>query len=129
MDELLRTLLNALDVLGEQNGEIYDTECREQMSDPIFYLFIKPTADYVMPDDFGLYSVDANRQVKAAIARYIHDASELAPSLGLDGFHQRLAAFQNDSVESTVGRTYFDDFFGWMNPADFDQDGNVVKRT
>lgn len=128
MDELLRNLLNALDVVGEAHEEIYDTECREKMGDPIFYLFIKPRADYVIPDDFGLYSDDANRQVKAAIARYIQDASEHAQKVGLNEFHQRLTAFQNGDVESTFARNNFDDFFGWMNPADFDQEGKVIRR-
>jgi hypothetical protein len=129
MDELLRNLLDALDVVGVAHGEIYDTVCREKMSDPIFFLFIKPQADYVISDDFGLNTDDANRQVKAAITRYIQDASEHAHKVGFNEFHQRLAAFQNGDVESTIARNYFDDYFGWMNPSDFDPDGNVINRT
>jgi hypothetical protein len=129
MDQLLRNLLDALDVVGVAHEEIYDTVCREKMSDPIFFLFIKPQADYVISDDFGLNSDDANCQVKAAITRYIQDASELARSEGLGQFHARLAAFQNESLASTNLKNYFDDFFGWMNPADFDRDGNVINRT
>jgi hypothetical protein len=129
MDDLLRNLLDALDIVGVAHGEIYDTVCREKMSDPIFFLFIKPQADYVISDDFGLNTDDANRQVKAAITRYIQDASELAQREGLVRFHARLAAFQNESLASTNFKNYFDDFFGWMNPSDFDRDGNVINRT
>jgi hypothetical protein len=128
MDELLRNLLDALDLVGDAHEEIYDTECRVRMGDPIFFLFIKPKAEYVMSDNFGLNSDDANRQVKAAISHYIRVASERAQSEGLSTFHERLAAFQNGSVRSTKARNYFDDFFGWSNPANFDQDGNVIGR-
>ena len=67
MDDLLKQLLNALDVVGQSNGEIYDTVCRDRMSDPIFHLFILPDADYSVGDDFGLTSPVANAAVKTAL--------------------------------------------------------------
>ena len=128
MDEILRSLLDALDVVGQTNEEIYDTVCRERMGDPIFYLFIKPTPDYTIPDDFGLYDTAANAAVKDALATYAIDANTRAAELGLRSFHQRLAAFQNGDVESSNEHNYFDDFFGWMNPENFDEFGNVIEN-
>jgi hypothetical protein len=126
MDELLRELLNALDIIGQEHEEIYDSECREQMGNPIFNLFIKPNENYECPDYFALYSQKANQQVEIALTNYIHNASQLAYELGLNTFHQRLAAFQDNDVRSDLEKNYFDDFFGWSNPELFDQAGNVV---
>lgn len=78
MNELLRQLLDALEVAGEGLEEIYDTEFREQMGEPIFHPFIRPKAGFVMPEDFGLYTDGANQQVKNALARYISGANQLA---------------------------------------------------
>ena len=127
MDELLLQLLESLDSVAKDHEEIGDSDCREQMGHAVFYGFIKPQPDYLMPYDFGLFSDEANAEVRLALIRYIDAANQLASELGINGFHQRLAAFQNGDVWS-VARSSFDDYFGWMNPANFDQDGNVVQR-
>ena len=78
MDILLRTLLDALDAVGEDHEEIYDTVCREKMGDSIVYLFIKPDADYVAPDEFGLYDTAANLAVRQALVTYATAANSMA---------------------------------------------------
>lgn len=126
MDELLRQLLDALDEIAEDHEEIYDTVCRERMGDPVFHLFIKPNASFVLESDLGLFSEEGNRRTRAALLRYVREATSLASRLGVDGFHSRLAEFQNNEVRSGNGN-YYDDYFGWMNPASFDELGNVVR--
>jgi hypothetical protein len=126
MDNLLRELLDALDAVGEKHGEIYDTVCRERMGEAIFYLFVKPDSGYVTPNEFGLYDDDANRDVKHALVTYSTAAREMAPKSGIDSFHGRLAAFQNEEIKGNKEQNYYDDFFGWSNPENFDADGNVV---
>ncbi|MEM6471082.1 MAG: hypothetical protein AAF802_16100 [Planctomycetota bacterium] len=128
MDDLLKQLLNALDVVGQSNGEIYDTVCRERMSDPIFHLFILPDPDYSVGDDFGLTSPDANAAVKTALLTYCSAANAMANELGINAFHDRLAAFQKEDIASDVEQNYFDDFFGWMNPGNFPATGKVVDN-
>ena len=128
MDDLLRQLLNALDVVGRSNGEIFDTVCRERMSDPVFHLFILPDPKYTPPDNYGLQTPDANVTVKNAILSYCSAANALATDLEMNSFHDRLAAFQNKDLASDVEQTYFDDFFGWMSPENFDSDGKVVEN-
>lgn len=128
MNELLLELLNRLDAIGADNHEeIYDSECRSQMRRPIFLGFIKPEKGYVVPDDFGLYSPEANRAVREALVRYIDAANAKAAELGIHTFHERLAAFQTNDVRSDVEWNYFDDFFSWSNPDHFDEKGNVIK--
>ncbi|SMP79784.1 hypothetical protein SAMN06265222_1375 [Neorhodopirellula lusitana] len=127
MDELLKQLLNDLDIVGKSNGEIYDTVCRQRMLDPIFHLFILPDPDYTVRDDFGLTSPAANASVKSAILSYCSAANALADELGIEAFHDRLAAFQN-GVASDVEQNYTDDFFGWMNPDNFLASGKLVDN-
>lgn len=125
MEQLLLDLMWRLETVGNRDESLYDTVVREAMGDPIFYLFVKPTPGYAMPDDYGM-SGDDNRAIKAALRDYIEGALSLAPSLGLDTFHKRLAAFQNGEV--CTGANYYDDFFGWSDPKVFDEAGNVVRR-
>ena len=54
-------------------------------------------------------------------------AKTTAAELGINSSHERLAAFHNGEVASNIARSYFDDFFGWMNSEDFDDAGNVIK--
>jgi hypothetical protein len=127
MDKLLLELLESLEAIGQSHEEIYDTECRERMGNAVFHLFIKPSTNYELPDDFGVYSDSANEQVKIALHRYIVAASDLASKVGITDFHARLAAFQNGEVCTLSRRGSFDDFFGWSPPACFDWFGNVVN--
>jgi hypothetical protein len=66
--------------------------------------------------------------VRSALAEYLQKANTLASNLHLNTFHQRLAAFQDDSVR-TPGREWndFDEFFGTTNPDWYDHEGNVVN--
>ena len=123
MDQLLLELLRQLEAVADRDQSIYDTAVRESLGDPIFHLFIKPNPGYVMPDDFGM-SVENDRAIKAALTIYIDSALAMAPSLGLDTFHKRLAAFQNHRI--STGKNTIEDFFGWCDPDAFDEAGEWV---
>ena len=118
--------MRSLEMIGDRDESLYDTVVREAMGDPIFHLFIKPTPGYNLPDDYGMQDND-NLVIKAILRDYTTKASDLAASLGLRTFHQRLAAFQNGDI-ATERKNYFDDFFGWSNPDWFDHTGNVIFR-
>jgi hypothetical protein len=126
VEQLLLNLMRLLEAVGDRDESLYDTLVREKMGEPIFYLFVKPKPEYVMPDDYGM-SDDDSRAIKTALKEYIEGALVLAPKLGLETFHKRLAAFQNGEV-CTEQKNYCDDFFGWSNPELFDEAGNVIRR-
>ena len=128
MQELLAYLLTALEEIGETNPEMYDTVCRERMGDVIFHSFLKPTDGYVPPTAFGLYDAEADAKVQDVLLRYTAAASELATREGLLDFKSRLSAFQNGAITSETGGESFDDFFGWMDPDVFDENGVVISR-
>ena len=101
MEQLLLEMLRQLEAVADRDQSIYDTAVRESLGEPIFHLFIKPGNSYAMPDDFGM-SVENDRAIKAALTIYIDSALAMAPSLGLDTFHKRLAAFQNHTLRAVV---------------------------
>ena len=127
MDEILKLLLNALEMIGEQNEEIYDTEVREQLSNAAFDGFIRPINAFVLPDSYGLYTEEANRAVKKALDSFITAANEMAKRNGITAFHDRLAAFQNGDVESDIEGVFYDDFFGYSRPDAFDTQGKEIE--
>lgn len=126
MNELLRELLNQLEALGEYHEELYDSECRERISQAMFDGFIKPLQGFRLPEDFGLYSADANLKVRDVIGKYVEDANQSAANAKLVSFHERLAAFQNREVRSDGQRLFFDDLFGYWRPEHFDERGDFI---
>jgi hypothetical protein len=125
MDEVLKQLLNQLEVVGATNEEIYDSECRDRMSDAILDGFVRHRSDYLLPGDFGLYTLDANATVREALAKFIDVANRRTASDGLTSCHRRLNAFQNDTIRSDVHGKYYDDFFGYASPEAFDDCGSM----
>lgn len=125
MDDLLADLLNGLSQIGNNNEEIYDTECRDRISDAIFSGFVRQIPEFALPSDFGLFSNEANLEVGKQIFAYISRANLLADTLQVVSFHARLAAFQNGTIKSDKG-DYFDDFFGYSNPKSFNVLGKLI---
>lgn len=118
--------MRKLEAIGDRDESLYDSVVREKMGDPIFYLFVRPTAGYAMPDEYGMDD-EENRLIKTALQEYIKGALALAPTVGLNTFHERLAAFQVEEAHTERGN-FYDDFFGWSNPDVFDESGNVIRQ-
>jgi hypothetical protein len=126
MEELLRRLLNRLERIGNDHEELYDTECREQMSDAIMNGFLRASGADDLRSDFGLFSAEANLAVREALLEYVERTCPKASEFGLSRFHNRLDAFQNRNVASHGEGSFSDDFFGYAAPESFDAAGNVV---
>ena len=111
MKELLKSLLNDMENIWDEHGELTDTVIRDGMREAIDRGFITPTKDYEVPDDFGMDSPEGNAKVKGALGKYIRAANAAAESAGLSTREQRLRAFQDSDVLSQSGYGY-DEFFG-----------------
>lgn len=112
----LRTLLASLLAVAREHPEIFDTDVRERMFEAVYHGFLKPQADFVLPSSFGMFSDEANQQVKEALGLYIQNAGARAEEIGMVDPNERLAAFQDDEVEvedMEEGTLAPDDFFGW----------------
>lgn len=112
MERLLQALLEDLDAVMEEHEEIGDTEVSIQMTKAVHDGFISPKPGFVLPRAFQMCSAAGNRNVRAALKRFLTKAARVAAAEGLDTPEARLAAFQNMEVLSEGG-SYYNDFFGY----------------
>jgi hypothetical protein len=124
LNELLRELLNRLDTIAADHGEVNDTAVREEMAKAILNGFFRKVTDYRLPDKFAMFSANGNIDVMVALAFFIGNVGEVGD---FNTFHKRLAAFQNESIVSDEGHNS-DWFFGHWNTEDFDEDGERIDR-
>lgn len=127
MDEVLMELLHRLEAVGDTHGELFDSDVREAMDDAVFHGFIKPKPGYILPETFAMYTQEGDRKVQEVMAWFLPASRQSAEQYGLDTFHKRLMWFQNLDVR-TARQNDYNDFFGWANPEQFDENGNVGRR-
>ena len=110
--KVLELLMNELEGIAESHGELYDTECREQMSEAIFNAFVFQEENYSVPSSLGFFSISGNKAVHAALNKYI---IQMAMLLAEDSSEQeRMDMFQDARVYSQSEQSV-DDFFGWVD--------------
>ena len=127
MQAILRRLLDRLDAIAEQHGEVGDTAVREAMSDAVFDGFLRPISAFALPDRYAMFSEEGDLLVKRALAEFLPAANHSAAKAGLSTFHERLSILQDVDVRSARG-SYFDDYLGWANPEDYDASGAGDSR-
>jgi hypothetical protein len=127
MQTILRRLLDQLDAIAEQHGEVGDTAVREAMSDAVFDGFLRPGSAFALPDRYAMFSEEGDRLVKRALAEFLPAANHSAAEAGLSTFHERLSALQDGDVRS-AGGSYFDDYLGWADPEDYEASGALKPR-
>lgn len=128
MQPILSRLLDRLDAIAEQHEEVGDTDVREAMSDAVFDGFLRPVPSFTLPERFAMFSEEGDRLISRALAEFLPAANGHAAAAGLVSFHDRLSAFQDGDLKSSAG-SYYDDYFGWANPKDYDAEGTVAPRT
>ena len=126
MEALLLELLLRLERLGENHGELYDSEAREQIGDIVMNGFVRRKPGFKMPERLGMLSETADNELRQALASSIGDASKLADEIGLSSFQARLAAFQNPAVRTNPAIAVdYEDLFGHTPPEYHDEACNV----
>jgi hypothetical protein len=128
MEQVLAELLANLAAVEKEHRELSDTEVEEQTTDAVHHGFLIPTEGYELPEEFGMYSPEGDRAVRAALAAFLPAARAAAEAEGLTTFHQRLAAFQSFGVEVGPDWVCYNDFFRYANPERYDAAGNVIQR-
>ncbi len=126
MEDILLELLKKLEAIGEKHEELFDSDVRQRMSNAVLDAFVRQSS--AVPEDFGLYSSEANSEVHAALEHYVSEANARASVLGLSRFADRLAALQNRLVRTPGQKNDFDDFFGYSPPEAFDEAGRVIRK-
>jgi hypothetical protein len=127
MQAVLRQLLDRLDAIAGQHDEVGDTDVREAMSEAVFDGFLRPVPAFALPDRFAMFSEEGDRLIKQALAEFLPAANESAAVSAFTSFHQRLSAFQDGAVQSGGG-SYYDDYFGWANPENYDASGAAISK-
>lgn len=127
LDKLLLRLLENMELIGQHNEELFDSEVRERMGNAIMNGFVRAKAGYQVPQDLGMFSDEANYAVRSAIQSYVDEASSAAASLGIVKFHDRLAAFQNREVRTEQTKSDYDEFFGHTPPEFYNEHGVVMR--
>jgi hypothetical protein len=127
MQAILHRLLDRLDAIAEQHGEVGDTAVREAISDAVFDGFLRPDSALALPDRYAMFSNEGDLLVKRALAEFLPAANHSAAEAGLSTFYERLSALQDVDVRS-AGGSYYDDYLGWADPEDYDASGAVRRR-
>ncbi|HVJ80019.1 MAG TPA: hypothetical protein VNC50_03020 [Planctomycetia bacterium] len=124
MEQALQQFLARLEGIDEDHPGLGDTNVREHMGADVLRGFLRLEPDFVPSGEYGL-DPEANRLVARAIGRFVTAATAAAERDGLDTFHKRLAAFQNDDLRTVDGAGY-NDFFGVVDESRFDEAGNEL---
>jgi hypothetical protein len=112
MKRALKQLINALDKVFEEHEEVGDTAVREFMYAAVHKSFIVPEPGYGLPTEFGMFSEEGDRKVRAALEKFLTHPDVAAAATRLKAPQERLDAFQDNDVESSEENTY-DEYFGY----------------
>lgn len=107
----LRALLDALDVISEAHGEIYDTAVRDRLSEAISKRFIEPDPNFRLPRSFAMFTAGGNRAIRPALEAFLNSPEVQKAAQNLKTARERLDAFQDITIKSGLGKTY-DEYFG-----------------
>jgi hypothetical protein len=113
MREALIRFLDALESIGVDHEEVYDTDVRERLGEAIERNLIAPGGSVDVPAKLGMFSDEADERVVAALYRYLTAARRRADELGLDEAARRTAVWDPEAT-STSGATV-DEFLGWVD--------------
>jgi hypothetical protein len=118
VEQLLKALLEDLDAIIDEHEEVGDTEVSILMTRAVHEGFVSPKRGFVLSSEFGMFTSEGDRQVRAALQRFLKKASRVAKTQGLDTPEARLAAFQNMDVWSEDESCYNDYFGYYKQPPD-----------
>ncbi len=108
----LKQFLTALDKTYAKHGELGDTAVRDRLYAAILKSFLMPVRAYRLPQQFGMFTEEADRLVHAAVQRFLQHPEVVAARRLLKNPDERLNAFQDDEVETSEETNCFE-YFGY----------------
>ena len=112
MREPLVRFFDALEAIGAEHEELYDTDVRERIGAALEQQLIAGSQGEVS-ESFGMFSSEGDRLVRDAVASYLGEARPIADALNL-GEAARRAAVWDAEAASSEG-TPVDEFLGWVD--------------
>jgi hypothetical protein len=108
----LRSLLDALEEVGDKHSELFDTDVREHLWAAIERKYVQLDHAYELPNAFGMFSEAGNSELRAVLAQHLANMVAAAEVYQLDTAAKRLDSLQNTAVRSTRHGYTYDEFFG-----------------
>jgi len=124
METALRQFLERLEAIEEDHDGLGDTNVREHMGADILRGFFRLQPEFTPSGEYGM-DPETNRLIARFIGRFVTAARAAAEQEGIDTFHMRVHAFQDDEVRTVSGSNY-NDFFGVVDTSTFDPFGNEL---
>ncbi len=112
MKNALQSLLNNLDEIHADHGEIHDTTVYELLNSVIFDGFIEPKSDFELPTHYAMFSDEADAKIHIALLAFFNHPEVISAKVKLQTAKERLDAFQDESVQASDG-TMLGDYFGY----------------
>lgn len=110
-------LLDTLDGISTQHGEVHDTMVREMTFDSLYRGFLRDGNTGEVGDRFGMFSDEGNAAVKSALASFFSDPAVVNTRHACASPQERLNAFQAPGIASGEGSTT-DEYFGYVDSLD-----------
>jgi hypothetical protein len=107
----MAAFLEALEGIAEIHSEIFDTDVRERMWQVVYQTLITQTTPIDVPDDLGMFSAEANAQLKLVLTEGLRKLVDVFDALGLDTEIKRRRSFLNPKLRTERGHSV-EDFFG-----------------
>jgi hypothetical protein len=112
-EPILRSFLQRLDLLCEEDPGLTDTDVREILANTIIHRLVKAESshpipsDYQMLDEEGEVSPEMNRRVATIVHAFISGAESCAEWQRCSGNAERQALIARDDVETAAGNAYW----------------------
>jgi hypothetical protein len=113
MREPLVRFLDALEAIGAEHEEVYDTDVRERLAALIEQRLIRKSNEVNIPDELGTFSPEGDQLVRAALVSYLAEAAPRADALNLDEAARRAAVWDGEAASSNGMPV--DEFLGWVD--------------
>ena len=114
LSELTLEFYNALELIGEEHEELYDTDVREALRGALNYYFVWGNDTSEMPVSYAMFSAEGDASVANAVREFCSQAKALAESEGMKTGQPREDVLQDAAVTTRGGQSY-DEFIGYAD--------------
>jgi hypothetical protein len=113
-DNLFERFFNQLEILSQKYEEFMDTEVRDALHITINHYFIWEKKYNSLPVSYGMYSLEADRDVTQVVAKFIIAANNFAKANSVPLGQARLDLLQNPNTRTSCGHRYYE-FIGHVD--------------
>lgn len=108
----LTHLLTALRQIADEHTELYDTYLRETMATVLSRGFVCAEPDFTLPDSFGMYTDEADNEVRRAFEVFFQHLAVEDESWRQLNQTERLLILGSDTIQNSAGQS-MSDFIGF----------------